>query len=96
LTPWLAQKAEGLGVDVFPGFAGAQTLFNPDESVAGVRLGDMGIEKNGEPGPTTRRARKSGLARPSSRKALVGASQSNSSSATAWMRAPHHRATAWE
>jgi len=51
LTPWLAQKAEGLGVDVFPGFAGAQTLFNPDESVAGVRLGDMGIEKNGEPGP---------------------------------------------
>ncbi|MDB6089620.1 MAG: electron transfer flavoprotein-ubiquinone oxidoreductase [Gammaproteobacteria bacterium] len=51
LTPWLAQKAEGLGVDVFPGFAAAETLFNPDESVAGVRLGDMGIEKNGEPGP---------------------------------------------
>ncbi|MDB6045821.1 MAG: electron transfer flavoprotein-ubiquinone oxidoreductase [Gammaproteobacteria bacterium] len=51
LTPWLAQKAEGLGVDVFPGFAGAQTLFNTDESVAGVRLGDMGIEKNGQPGP---------------------------------------------
>jgi electron-transferring-flavoprotein dehydrogenase len=51
LTPWLAQKAESLGVDVFPGFAAAQPLFNPDESVAGVRLGDMGIEKNGEPGP---------------------------------------------
>src|SRR5882762_9046962 len=51
LTAWLAQKAEGLGVDVFPGFAGAQTLFNADGSVAGVRLGDMGIEKNGEPGP---------------------------------------------
>ena len=51
LTPWLAQKAEGLGVDVFPGFAAAETLINPDESVAGVRLGDMGIEKNGRPGP---------------------------------------------
>jgi electron-transferring-flavoprotein dehydrogenase len=51
LTPWLAQKAEGLGVDVFPGFPAAEPLFNPDESVAGVRLGDMGIEKNGEPGP---------------------------------------------
>jgi len=51
LTPWLAQKAEALGVDVFPGFAAAEALFNPDESVAGVRLGDMGIEKNGEPGP---------------------------------------------
>src|SRR5579863_1094432 len=51
LTPWLAQKAEGLGVDVFPGFAGAEPLFNPDGSVAGVRLGDMGIEKSGKPGP---------------------------------------------
>ena len=51
LTPWLAQKAEGLGIDVFPGFAGAEALFNEDGSVAGVRLGDMGIEKNGEPGP---------------------------------------------
>jgi electron-transferring-flavoprotein dehydrogenase len=51
LTPWLAQKAEGLGVDVFPGFAGAENIFSADGSVAGVRLGDMGIEKNGEPGP---------------------------------------------
>lgn len=51
LTPWLSQKAEGLGVDVFAGFAGAETLFNEDGSVAGVRIGDMGIEKNGEPGP---------------------------------------------
>ena len=51
LTPWLAQKAEGLGVDVFPGFAAAAPLFNADESVAGVQLGDMGIEKDGSHGP---------------------------------------------
>src|SRR5882724_367751 len=51
LAPWLAQKAEALGVDVFPGFAAADTLLNADESVAGVRLGDMGIEKSGRPGP---------------------------------------------
>ncbi len=51
LTAWLAQQAEALGVDVFPGFAGAEALFNEDQSVAGVCLGDMGIEKNGEPGP---------------------------------------------
>ena len=51
LTPWLAQKAEGLGVDVFPGFAAADPLFNTDQSVAGVRLGDMGVEKDGSPGP---------------------------------------------
>ena len=51
LAPWMAQKAEGLGVDIFPGFAAAEALFNTDESVAGVRLGDMGIEKDGTPGP---------------------------------------------
>jgi electron-transferring-flavoprotein dehydrogenase len=51
LTPWLAQKAEGLGVDIFPGFAAAAPLFNADESVAGVQLGDMGVEKDGSPGP---------------------------------------------
>ncbi len=51
LTPWLAQQAEGLGVDVFPGFAAAAPLFNEDGSVAGVQLGDMGIGKDGEPGP---------------------------------------------
>jgi electron-transferring-flavoprotein dehydrogenase len=51
LAPWLAQQAEALGVDVFPGFAAAEPLFNSDESVAGVRLGDMGVEKDGTPGP---------------------------------------------
>ena len=51
LAPWLAQKAEGLGVDIFPGFAAAEALYNADESVAGVRLGDMGIQKDGTPGP---------------------------------------------
>jgi electron-transferring-flavoprotein dehydrogenase len=50
LTPWLAQKAEGLGVDVFAGFAGAEPLFDSGGAVAGVRIGDMGIEKNGERG----------------------------------------------
>jgi len=52
LTPWLAQKAEGLGVDVFAGFAAAEPVLNADDSVAGVRLGDMGLDKNGAPGPS--------------------------------------------
>ncbi len=51
LTPWLAQKAESLGVDVFPGFAAAEPLFDSDGSVAGVRMGDMGVEKSGAHGP---------------------------------------------
>lgn len=51
LTPWLAQQAESLGVDVFAGFAAAEVLLGSDQSVAGIRLGDMGLEKDGSPGP---------------------------------------------
>lgn len=51
LTPWLAQKAESLGVDVFPGFAAAAPLYTEAGTVAGVRLGDMGLGKDGRPGP---------------------------------------------
>ena len=51
LTPWLAQKAEGLGVDIFAGYAAAQPLFADGGAVKGVQIGDMGLEKNGEPGP---------------------------------------------
>ncbi len=51
LAAWLARKAEALGVDVFPGFAAVEPLLHPDGSVAGVRLGDMGLERSGRPGP---------------------------------------------
>ncbi|MEO7773466.1 MAG: electron transfer flavoprotein-ubiquinone oxidoreductase [Steroidobacteraceae bacterium] len=51
LTPILAAKAEALGVDVFAGFSGAEALFDEQGAVRGVRIGDMGLEKNGEPGP---------------------------------------------
>jgi electron-transferring-flavoprotein dehydrogenase len=51
LTPIIATEAEKLGVDVFAGFAAAQALFDADDKVCGVQIGDMGIEKNGEPGP---------------------------------------------
>src|SRR5499427_137150 len=51
LTPWLAAKAEALGVEVFPGFAGAAALFDEAGAVKGVRIGDMGRTSNGEPGP---------------------------------------------
>ena len=51
LTPWLAQKAEGLGVDIFAGYAAAQPLFAAGGAVKGVQIGDMGLEKSGAPGP---------------------------------------------
>ena len=45
LTPWLAQQAEKLGVDIFPGFAAAEALFDEQGAVKGVRIGDMGLEQ---------------------------------------------------
>jgi electron-transferring-flavoprotein dehydrogenase len=51
LTPWLAQKVEAAGVDVFPGFSVAAPLFGSDGAVTGVKIGDMGLLKDGNPGP---------------------------------------------
>ncbi len=46
---WLAQKAEALGVEIYPGFAAAEVLYDDNGAVAGVATGDMGVGKNGEP-----------------------------------------------
>ena len=48
-TRWLAQQAEALGVEIFPGFPAAEVLYNADGSVTGVATGNMGIGKDGEP-----------------------------------------------
>jgi len=54
LCAWLAPQAEALGVEIYPGFAAAEPVFNPDGSVGGVRIGDMGVAKDGthKPGYT--------------------------------------------
>jgi electron-transferring-flavoprotein dehydrogenase len=49
VTRWLAQQAEALGVEIFPGFSAAEVLYNEDGSVKGVATGNVGIGKNGEP-----------------------------------------------
>ncbi len=45
---WLAEQAEGMGVEIFPGFAASEILFNADGSVRGVVAGVMGIGRDGE------------------------------------------------
>ena len=50
LTRWLAEQAEGLGVEIFPGFAAAEVLYNDNGSVKGVATGNMGVGKDGMPG----------------------------------------------
>lgn len=44
---WLATQAEALGVEIFPGFAAAEVLWNDDGSVKGVATGDMGVARDG-------------------------------------------------
>ncbi|OVZ62466.1 electron transfer flavoprotein-ubiquinone oxidoreductase [Pigmentiphaga sp. NML080357] len=49
VTRWLGEQAEALGVDLFPGFAAAEILYNEDGSVKGVATGDMGVGRDGQP-----------------------------------------------
>ncbi|MBP6711467.1 MAG: NAD(P)/FAD-dependent oxidoreductase, partial [Propionivibrio sp.] len=51
LCRWLGEQAEGLGVEIYPGFAGAEVLYNDDGSVKGIATGDMGRLKDGSEGP---------------------------------------------
>ena len=49
LCRWLGQQAEALGVDIYPGFAGADVLYDEQGRVAGVITGDMGVGRDGQP-----------------------------------------------
>src|SRR6185312_11186572 len=48
---WLAPQAEALGVEIYPGFAAAETLHDESGAVTGVRIGDMGVAKDGSHKP---------------------------------------------
>lgn len=47
---WLAQQAEAMGVEIFPGFAAAEILYDEAGAVVGVATGNMGVGKDGTPG----------------------------------------------
>ncbi|MEP4379915.1 MAG: electron transfer flavoprotein-ubiquinone oxidoreductase [Alphaproteobacteria bacterium] len=49
LCRWLGEQAEALGVEIYPGFAASEVLFDEDGAVRGVATGDMGIGVDGEP-----------------------------------------------
>jgi electron-transferring-flavoprotein dehydrogenase len=48
VVKWLGEKCEAAGIDIYPGFAGDQILVEGNR-VVGVRIGDMGVDKNGQP-----------------------------------------------
>jgi electron-transferring-flavoprotein dehydrogenase len=47
LCRWLAQQAEGLGVEIYPGFAAQEVIIDERNVVRGVQIGDMGVDRNG-------------------------------------------------
>jgi electron-transferring-flavoprotein dehydrogenase len=52
LCRWFGKKAETLGVEIYPGFAGVEVLYDNDGSVKGVATGDVGRLRDGSPGPS--------------------------------------------
>ena len=51
LCRWLAEQAEAMGVEIFPGFAAAEILYDESGAVVGVATGNMGVGRDGKPGP---------------------------------------------
>ena len=51
LCRWLGEQAEALGVEIYPGFAGSEVLFDENGAVKGVATGDMGRLHDGSEGP---------------------------------------------
>lgn len=49
VTRWLGEQAEALGVEIYPGFAGAEILYDENDAVKGVATGDMGVGRDGQP-----------------------------------------------
>lgn len=49
LCRWLAQQAENLGVEIYPGFAAQEALINEDGAVYGILTGDLGVDREGHP-----------------------------------------------
>jgi electron-transferring-flavoprotein dehydrogenase len=51
LAKWLGEQAEAAGIEVYPGFAAAEILYDENGAVKGVATGDMGLDREGNPGP---------------------------------------------
>ncbi len=51
LCRWLGEKAESLGVEIYPGFAATELIADSEGAIMGVATGDMGLGRDGKPGP---------------------------------------------
>jgi electron-transferring-flavoprotein dehydrogenase len=48
VTRWLGERAEELGVEIYPGFAGAELVYGPDGALVGVATNDQGVAEMGQ------------------------------------------------
>ncbi|KRZ44834.1 Electron transfer flavoprotein-ubiquinone oxidoreductase, mitochondrial, partial [Trichinella pseudospiralis] len=55
LVRWLGERAEELGVEIYPGYAAAEVLYNKSGNVCGIATNDVGIAKDGSPKPNFER-----------------------------------------
>ncbi len=51
LAKWLGEQCEAAGIEVYPGFAAAEVLYDENGAVKGIATGDMGLHRDGTPGP---------------------------------------------
>ncbi len=51
LAKWLGEQAEAAGIEIYPGFAAAEILYDDNGAVKGIATGDMGLNRDGTPGP---------------------------------------------
>lgn len=49
VVSWLGEQAEALGIEIYPGYAASEVLYNDDGSVLGIATNDVGIAKDGSP-----------------------------------------------
>ena len=91
----LRPKAEALGVEIYPGFAAAEVLFDANGAVAGVATGDMGIARDGQPKDSFTRGMELRAQIHSVRGRRARQSQQNSHRAlSAWTKAASRRNSA--
>ena len=74
LCRWMAEKAEELGVMIFPGFAASEVLYSDQGSIVGVATGDMGVGQDGEKNQPSNPGMSFGLSTPYSPKDAGGTS----------------------
>ena len=92
---WLAEQAENMGVEIYPGFAAAEVLYHEDGSVKGIATGNMGVGKDGEPTDSFQPGMELGRSKPCLPKVAAVRFPNKSSNASNSTKTASRKLTAW-